>query len=127
MPEMTMFTSGNGGASWQRNNVRSVLDLGTRSDDEYLWASASSIGPDGVVLSLFSEWTDGRESAQTAGLYLSTDLTNWSELSLDGLEGNGEETMYIDSVTARSDVVLVTGWYVGDDTSHPFNAAATIG
>jgi hypothetical protein len=102
-----------------------VLDLGTRSDDEYLWASASSIGPDGVVLSLFSEWTDGRESAQTAGLYLSTDLTNWSEISLDGLEGDGEETMYIDSVTARSDVILVSGSYVGDDTYRTFTAVGT--
>jgi hypothetical protein len=119
--ELTVFTSGDGGVSWQSDNLRDVFDV-TGPEGEFVWASGTAVGPDGVVLSLFAEPVTAGEPRTL--LYMSTDLTNWSELALGGIDGNGEAT-YIDSVALNGDVILVSGSYVGDDTYRTFTAVGT--
>lgn len=117
--ELTMFTSADGGATWQSADLLSVLGLGTGLDEKYVWASAADIGPDGVMLSLFSD------PAGTARLYVSADLTDWSELSLEGIHSAGDGT-YIHSVARDGDVVVITGSTVADGPPQWFTATGTI-
>jgi len=122
---IVMFVTGDGGETWRSQDLQSVLGFGedTQNGEFGVWIFGQSIGPDGIAVGVMVEPFFGQPN-MAAHLFVSKDLSAWSELSLDTL-GVGGET-YFDSITMNGDIALATGAVSGQRFQQWFTVAGAI-